>query len=54
MGIWPTQADENQLPFRSYTWKHRPPLSSRPERRAVEGPAVVFRAITQCLVHLNS
>ena len=45
-GLWPTQADENQLPFSNYSpWKHRPPpLSSRPERSAVEGPAVLFPA----------
>jgi hypothetical protein len=40
MSLWPTHADENQLPFGNYSpWKHRP-LSSRPERSAVEGPAV--------------
>ena len=42
MGTWPIQADENQLPFSNDSpWKRRPsPLSSRPERSAVEGPAV--------------
>jgi hypothetical protein len=37
MGLWPTQADENQLPLSNYSpWKHRPPpLSSRPERTRI-------------------
>jgi hypothetical protein len=36
-GLWPTQGDENQLPFSNYSpWKHRPPpLSSRPERTRI-------------------
>ena len=26
-GLWPTQGDENQLPFSNYSpWKHRPPF----------------------------
>jgi hypothetical protein len=26
MSLWPTHADENQLPFGNYSpWKHRPP-----------------------------
>jgi hypothetical protein len=49
MGTWPIQADENQLPFSNDSpWKRRPsPLSSRPERSAVEGPAVSFPQYSQ-------
>jgi hypothetical protein len=49
MGTWPIQADENQLPFSNDSpWKRRPsPLSYRPERSAVEGPAVSFPQYSQ-------
>ena len=44
MSVGPTQGDEKPLLFSNYSlWKRHPtPLSSRPERSAVEGPAVSF------------
>jgi hypothetical protein len=36
MGLWPTQGDEKRLLFSNYSlWKHRYPLSSRPERTRI-------------------
>jgi hypothetical protein len=42
MGLWPTQADEKLAPVQQLLSLEAPrfPLSSRPERSAVEGPAV--------------
>jgi hypothetical protein len=42
MGLRPTQGDEKRLlsSNRSLWKRHPPPLSSRPERSAVEGSAV--------------
>jgi len=36
MSLWPTHADENQLPFGNYSpWKHRPPLC-HPDRSVAQ------------------